>query len=283
MPSKQSYNGRTLIIATRHNKDQVIAPILASHLKVQCFTPSELDTDRFGTFSGEKERLHSPLDAARSKCQLALELYPYDLALASEGSFGPHPELGFLPVDEEVLLLVDKKNNREIFVRHRSVNTNFNGSVITTEKGLLKFASMVHFPSHGLILRKKKDDLSQLVKGIVNPRQLMETFRDLMASHHEAYVETDMRALYNPTRMQVIKEATEKMVTKLTSCCPRCAANGYAVVNAVPGLPCDTCGLPTRSIQAHLYRCEICGFEEEKKYPHNKRSEEAGFCDYCNP
>jgi hypothetical protein len=283
MHGKQGYKGRTLIIATRHKKDQVIAPIFASHLKVQCFTPAELDTDRFGTFSGETERLLSPLDAARSKCQLALALYPYDLALASEGSFGPHPELGFLPVDEEVLLLVDKKNHREIFVRHLSVNTNFNGSVIKTEKELLQFASLAHFPSHGLILRKNKDDLTQLVKGIVQPHVLMETFKDLMASNAEAYLETDMRAHYNPTRMQVIKEATEKLVTKLRSCCPRCAANGYAVVNAVPGLPCETCGLPTRSIQTHLYRCEICGFEEEKKYPHNKRTEEAGFCDYCNP
>jgi hypothetical protein len=40
------------------------------------------------------------------------------------------------------------------------------------------------------------------------------------------YVETDMRAMYNPSRMTVIQNATKKLVEKINSCCPHCNIPG---------------------------------------------------------
>ena len=83
------------MVATKHGKEKVIAPILERSLGVKVLSTTNLDTDRFGTFSGEVERKGTPLEVARAKCEAALKLTGADLAVASEGSFGPHPELFF--------------------------------------------------------------------------------------------------------------------------------------------------------------------------------------------
>ena len=92
------FEGRPLIIATKHEKEKVIAPILEKELGVKCFLALDLDTDKLGTFSGEVERHDDPITTARKKCLLAMELTNCDLAVASEGSFGPHPTIFLFPL-----------------------------------------------------------------------------------------------------------------------------------------------------------------------------------------
>jgi hypothetical protein len=45
------------------------------------------------------------------------------------------------------------------------------------------------------------------------------------------YVETDMRAMYNPSRMTVIQNATKKLVEKINSCCPNCNIPGFGITD----------------------------------------------------
>ena len=142
------FRGRPLLIATRHGKDGVLAPILEAGLGVSCRAVPELDTDILGTFTGEVERTLPPLEAAREKCRMAMDLTGHDLALASEGSFGPHPSIPFLPADEEFLLLVDRRNALEVAVRECSLRTNFSSSLVSSEDELLTFAEAASFPSH---------------------------------------------------------------------------------------------------------------------------------------
>ena len=111
------FHVRNIIIATKHEKETVIAPILEKELGVKCHVSSEFDTDELGTFTGEIERKGDPISTARSKCHRAMDLMDCDLAIASEGSFGSHPTIFFAPADDEFLLLIDKKNNIEISVR----------------------------------------------------------------------------------------------------------------------------------------------------------------------
>lgn len=65
------YNSR-LVIATMHGKEQVIAPLLQESIGVQIVKAVDLDTDQFGTFTGEIERDVDPVEAARRKCQLGV-------------------------------------------------------------------------------------------------------------------------------------------------------------------------------------------------------------------
>lgn len=277
------FKGRQLLIATKHEKEKVIAPILAEALGVKCFVTPNFDTDALGTFTGEIERKDDPVTTARKKCLMAMEAANCDLAVASEGSFGPHPTLFFVPADDEFLFFMDKKNGLEIMVRELSTETNFNASEIYTEIELTAFAVKANFPSHGLILRKSKDDYEKTVKGITNEDQLNKTFHEFIAHCGTAYVETDMRAMYNPTRMKVIARATHKLAEKINTLCPVCKTPGFGITNAQKGLPCEACHLPTQSTLAHIYSCAKCTHTEAKRFPHGKQIENPMYCDNCNP
>lgn len=279
----EMFENRKIIIATRHQKEQVIAPILEKELGVRCFTDETFDTDALGTFTGEVERELDPISTAREKCLRAMRVNNCDLGIASEGSFGPHPSLFFVPSDDELLIFIDLKNNIEIISRELSTSTNFNGREINTQKELLDFAEQAGFPSHGLILRKSKQENKDIFKGITEGEILQEVFNHILSKYPSVYAETDMRAMYNPTRMIVIEQATQKLVQKIKSTCPQCRTPGFGITEAKNGLPCNLCGWPTNSILSYLYVCQKCRFTKEELYPNKKTSEDPMYCDYCNP
>ncbi|MBK8845510.1 MAG: hypothetical protein IPO27_02695 [Bacteroidetes bacterium] len=277
------FKGRNIVIATKHEKEKVISPILEKELGVKCYVTPDLDTDELGTFTGEVERKDDPITTARNKCLMAMELTNCDLAIASEGAFGPHPSIYFVPADDEFLLLIDKKNNLEIIVRELSAETNFNGAEVKTEKKLKEFATNANFPTHGLILRKSKNDFRDITKGITNTEELNDIFFRLITKYGTAYVETDMRAMYNPSRMKVIEKATYKLVDKIKSICPKCETPGFGITDRKEGLPCEQCHFPTRSTLSYFYTCQNCNYKKEEKYPTGKQTEDPMYCDICNP
>jgi len=277
------FEGRQLVIASMHQKEQVLQPLLEASLKVNASVAAGLNTDLLGTFCGEVARIADPLTTARKKCELAMELTGCDLVLASEGSFGPHPSTFFLPANEEWLLIIDRKHQLEIHARHLITATNFSGQAFSSLEELDAFASKVGFPSHGLILRRSKDELEGLLKGIIDPDQLRTAALQLLETHGSGFVETDMRAMYNPSRMQVIQETAQLLIQKLNSFCPSCQLPGFAVTSAEPGLPCSLCGTPSSAALAHLLVCNHCPHEEKVFFPHGKKTEDPQYCQVCNP
>lgn len=277
------FEGRRLVIATKHRKEEVLAPILERELGVHCFTLPTFDSDLFGTFSGEVERLDDAMLTARLKCEKAMEMAQCDLAIASEGSFGSHPSFYFLSSDDEVILLVDKKLDASFSSRELSLDTNFNGEEISSYEELTDFANRSKFPSHGLILRKSKTCRETIIKGITDWPVLKESYDKLIKSNSSLFVETDMRAMFNPTRMKVISIAAERLVANLKSTCPFCHFPGFSIVKIKEGLPCELCHFPTRSIMSHIYICQKCLETKEILYPNQKMAEDPAFCDFCNP
>lgn len=277
------FAGRTLLIVTKHEKEKVIAPILEKEFGVKCVVTANFDTDQLGTFTGEIERKEDPVSTLRKKCLLALEFSNCDLGIASEGSFGPHPSLYYTHADDEFLILIDKKNDLEIIVRELSTDTNFNAKEIHTEEELKAFANQSKFPSHGLILRSHKNDFAHLKKDISDWESLLKIYNELLQLQGKAYVETDMRAMKNPTRMKVIEKVTANLVAKINSVCPQCNTPGFGITDVKKGLPCETCNIPTRSTMSYVYVCANCQFTEEEDKPHGKFAESPEFCDHCNP
>ncbi len=275
------FENRTLVIATKHHKEKVIRPLFETDLGVKCFAPDDFNTDALGTFTGEIERKDSSYETVKKKCLIAMEETDCDLGIASEGSFGNHPVLFMASADEELLIFIDKKNNLEIVVRELSLETNFNTATVNSTEELNDFAKLSNFPSHGLIL---KDLTNQnLYKGIQSWKELEEKANLLFKENSSFIVETDMRALYNPTRMKVIEKAAIELLSKIKSLCPECQTPGFGVVKAISGLPCEWCKSKTKSIYSHLYQCQKCKYELEKKFPNGKETEDPMYCDFCNP
>ncbi len=277
------FNGRKLVIATKHNKEVVLQPVLEAGLGVCAFLPGDFDTDTLGTFSGEIDRADDPVSTVRKKCLLAMDQYQCDMGVASEGSFGPHPEIPFMAADDEWLIFIDSKNKVEVVVREISMETNFSAAEVNTEEQLKSFANKVLFPSHALILRTAPSVFHPMEKGINNWQILLQVFKEMRVDFGSVYVESDMRAMYNPSRMKVIHRAAENLVSKLNSVCPACSFPGFSITKVVSGLPCNWCGYATASVLYSVYRCKRCLYTREEKFPNNKTTEDPMYCQRCNP
>lgn len=277
------FTGRKLIIATKHEKEKVIGPLVEKQLGARWIIDSKFDTDTLGTFSGEIERIEDPKTTLRTKCLLAMKLANCDLGIASEGSFGPHPTLFFAPADDELMVFIDKKNKLEIYARELSTETNFGGAVINNLDEALEFAAKHGFPHHALIIKNQEADFKYIRKGIQNHSALEEFVGECLEKYGSLYLETDMRALYNPTRMKVIERATQKLMKKINSKCPECQTHGFSVTEAKGGLPCELCAFPTESILYHLSQCSNCGFTSSEFFPNGKKVEDPMYCSFCNP
>jgi hypothetical protein len=281
--TRSYFKGRTAILTSMHKKEEAIQPLLKNTYDIDLFIPSTVDTDSFGTFSGEIERPASPEETVVLKCELGMSQFGYDLGIASEGSFGPYPLMPLIPCNEELIVLIDKKNNWLVIGRSISFETNFGAETISNEKQLIQFAKKSKFPSHGLILKQNQFENKESIKGITDWNSLKNAFNVFAKKKQSAWIETDMRAHLNPTRMKNIAAATQDLIKKLNSLCPICLAPGFTVCSSEPGLPCALCGLPTASTAVYRYCCKICNHSESVQFPHGKEVEDPMYCSFCNP
>lgn len=276
------FQGRSLIIGTMHDKEKVIAPLIESSIGVKCIIPIEFNTDQLGTFSGEIERALDPVETVRKKCLMAMDAMEFDLGIASEGSFGPHPTIPFLQADDEWLIFIDRKNNVEILVRELSFETNYQGREVVAGVELDEFLDRVKFPQHAVMIRSLETP-NEWIKGIRNREDLNKAINKLNIVNARFWIETDMRAMHNPTRMGVIEKAAKKLAKAILSTCPSCSMPGFVVSSDTRGLPCELCGLPTQSVLSHVYTCKYCQFEKEINFPFGKQKEDPMYCQRCNP
>jgi hypothetical protein len=277
------WKDRLLLIASCHGKEKAIAPLLEQQLAVRCVTIENLNTDQFGTFSGEISRTDDPVTTVRKKCRWAMEQYGFDLALASEGSFGPHPSAFFIPANEEWLILIDQRNQLEILAREVSAETNFLQATLYSLDELEGWLQKARFPSHGVIIRPTEVDYKQEAKGLHDIQQVQNVARFFLDRYGSFYIHTDMRAMHNPSRMKVIEKTTHTLLHKIHSTCPQCAAPGFELMEYIPGLPCASCGLPTREPRSVIFRCAKCTYEIETKNLGQPEAADPVGCDYCNP
>lgn len=280
------YDGAQALIATMHGKERVIAPLAARFLGLRVEVARGLDTDVFGTFSREIARTGSPLDAARAKIAAAFALAPEaGVALASEGSFGPHPHVPFCALDREIVVLIDRTTGLELVGHHASLDTNFAHGVVGDLAAAQAFAAQVGFPAHGLIVMGARGGQPApelaLFKAIADHGALDGAVQAAIAASGAAFIETDMRAHRNPRRMRAIKRAMIDLVRRARSRCPECARPGFAVTERLTGLPCAWCAEPTMLTLAEVLVCAGCGYRSER--PVAALVADPMHCGECNP
>ena len=278
-----SYRGRRVALLTRHGKERALAPVLEPALGCRVERVGGYDTDQLGTFTREIPRAGTQLEAARRKARIGMELAGLPLGLASEGSFGPDPMVGMLPWNVEFLIFIDEERELEIVgvAQGRANNAHLLTGDWTAAEG---FARQAEFPAHHLVVRPEGENDPRIRKGIADWAELEAVFAGARTQSASGlvFLESDLRAHANPTRMEMIRQATEDLARKLLSRCPACGAPGFWLIERVGGLPCAACGAPTRETRAEMHGCVKC--------PHRVTHERAeppcadpGRCDYCNP
>ncbi|MDE5412747.1 DUF6671 family protein [Alkalihalobacterium chitinilyticum] len=280
------YKNQKAVLATMHKKEQVMAPVLKRELGIEVVVPEHLNTDDFGTFTNDVERVGDQLEAARTKLETAMLQSGLSIGLASEGSFSSHPIISFLPFNRELVLFVDKERDLEITGFVANGNTNYAGKVVGSFEEAYEFALAQGFPDHGVIVKATEDTLNpkEMEKGIVNAERLKQAVSDMLSvSGKSVFIQTDMRAMFNPTRMKNIELATLDLVQKLQTLCPACSTPGYEVVEYKKGLECECCGNATEAVRSHLYKCKKCTHEEEIQFPNGKEYADPARCNWCNP
>ena len=277
------FRRKVLHMVSRHQKQQYIEPVLASRLGFICKTVSEVDTDLLGTFSGEVARTLSPVACAREKCKRAREYVNDGYLLASEGSFGPHPTLGWVTAGEEWLLLYDIEEDAELIVRDITLDTCFLGKAIANEQQCLDFLQKVGFPNQRVIVKSSQEQPEIIFKNGSTPEEIVKIMHNMLYEKGNCYIETDMRAMFNPTRQQHLNKLAGLLADKLNSICPDCGWYGFSVTSVERGLPCSWCGTPTNSVSNEIYTCNRCSCKQNKKFPQGIQQEDPQYCNQCNP
>lgn len=277
------FRGKPLHIVSQHHKQACFEPALTGRLGFVCDTVTEVDTDLLGTFSGEVERTLAPLDCAREKYRQALTYCNEGYLLASEGSFGAHPTLGWVASGEEWLVFYDIKEQFEVVVRNATLDTCFLGERITSERHCVEFLQKVGFPNQGVILKNSRENAQLICKNLGTASEVLEKVAEWLSSGASPYIETDMRAMKNPTRQQHLIQMGHLLADSLSSICNACGWYGFSVTSVEKGLPCGWCGNATESILAAIYTCKKCAHTEIKKFPGGMEHENPQFCNYCNP
>jgi len=98
----------------------------------------------------------------------------------------------------------------------------------------------------------------------------------------KVFVESDLRAHMNPTRMVLIGQATQDLIRRMKSLCPRCQSPGFWVVERILGRPCRDCGSPTNEARAERWAC-VVGDHAEVRDLETSRFADPQWCNACNP
>ena len=231
------------------------------------------------------QRISDPISTAKLKAQHGAEISGMDMVIASEGSFGPYPPAPFISCTEEILVLLDTRDGTYFEHRHVSLETVFGGERCTSWREVEAFAARMKFPEHQLVIRPQEHwkGGDELQKGIRTMDTLRTLTKQLIELRGEVWVETDMRAMANPTRMRVIANTAERFAQELVTLCPSCGECWFRITEPLPGLPCELCGWPTQSVRAYRRTCRNCKHEADTSRPDGKQREEPQHCAHCNP
>jgi len=283
MKRNSFFNNRIAALGTMHQKEKVMAPLFRKELGITISVPKKFDTDMFGTFTLDTKRPADQKQTAILKAEAAMKLLDLDIGIASEGSFGPHPTIPFATVNTEIVVFIDSKLDLKVFGGSIEPVTYAQNTMANNLDEVMKFAKLIDFPKHGLVIRKAEKNYQDMIKGITSKTELAEVATRLLAKYNKLWLETDFRAHANQSRMLNIKKATIDLISNLNRHCPNCTMPGFHRIAPKAGLPCETCNRPTGLPLYEVYRCDLCHFTQDIMFPSEKQSAYAGYCDYCNP
>jgi len=280
------YRTRPISLATQHGKQRAVARPFRAALGLEVVVPPGLDTDSLGTFTGERPRPGTAMATCLAKARLGMAASGLPLGLANEGSFGPHPAVPFMPAGIERMAFIDAERDLVITETLLSARTNHGHRQVASLAALQAWLPVLGFPSHALIVKRTGSGGDAVIaKGLTCVEQLAAAIAQACALSDAgtAWVETDMRAHLNPTRMASIRALAFKLARRIATPCPACGAPGWGATGALDGLPCEDCGGASTLVRCEVFSCVACTHREERPRRDGLQRAAARYCLQCNP
>ncbi|WP_371193064.1 DUF6671 family protein [Glaciecola sp. SC05] len=263
-----------IALLTKHGKQDILQPILASEFNTSIIHTDSFDTDSLGTFDRRVERTLSPVGAALKKAYLACELTGSSQGIGSEGSFNSF--ITGATVNKEVLAFVDLKLNLEVIgFAEQFIGLQTLDAKNEVELGE-KMQPFIERFGHAQKWMLYQNESWQ--KGLA--------FSDLLPliQRWPCTIEPDFRAMNCPPRQQTIEMAARNLIECLKSHCPKCDAVNFVKkydAESVQYLRCEFCASNTSKLAPAKVKCDNCGHIE-----HDSNAPETAsmmYCMSCNP
>lgn len=275
---------RCVALGTMHGKVAAIGPPLTRR-GIAVEVPRGLDTDRFGTFTGEMPRPGTMEEVALAKARAASEASGLPVGIASEGSYAPHPALPLVPFGRELLLWHDGSSGQVIAEWHTDARPCFDQTDAAGPADAAPFLERIGFPKTAVIVSPGGEKTKPLAKGVTDHAALEAAITEAarLSRNGKAFLQTDMRAHLNPRRMSVIAGLADRFAARLACDCPSCGAPGWGRLRVETGLPCEWCEGPTALVAREVHGCTACGQTLWRTRPDGLERADPGQCPACNP
>lgn len=281
------YACRHAVLATMHGKEEAIAPVLRDRLGLIVSSAPDIGTDALGTFTGEIPRAGTIREAAIAKARLGMKATGLPIGLASEGSYGPHSQIPFVPGGVELMVLLD--DMRGIVVSEHLIEDApvFGHGYVVAGDDVTPILDRLGFPAHALIVKPAESEggAGNIHKGLRDRTALELAVMSAKAQSDDgrALIQTDMRAHMNPTRMATLGRLASALAERLSALCPACRTPGYGQVDVEIGLPCEWCGTPSLMVRHRVFGCVACPHRENRPRGDGLTKADPGHCPLCNP
>lgn len=283
LPQQHPYFRQEILLTTKHNKFSSVAPAFEEQLEMTV-VEHVADTDLLGTFSGEIERTLTAGQSAVAKAKMGLAETGKTLGLASEGTIGADSGIGFLNSDIEILALVDLDRGIEIVERYKSFDITAARIIARPGENLEEFFRQADFPRHRLIARPNKTLNKIAIKGLATEKEVQEALSVCSNESQDGLVliESDLRAMYSPSRQNVIAQVSKLLAARVLAQCPDCKSPGWGKVDVERGLPCADCQTDSEfAVKREIFGCGSCQHREPGEQL--AKFVNPSQCQLCNP
>ena len=176
-----------------------------------------------------------------------------------------------------VLAWWDAESQRLVYATVQGPETNYEQTTASSWEAARAFAASIGFPQHGLIVGKPGQ---AFFHKDCEDWEALETQVRTALVNGPVWLETDMRAHRNPTRLAMIRRCAEQLASLLQSHCPVCNSIGFGEVSPIYGATCEVCGTATSALKARVTHCTVCRHSMQETV---RNTVPAARCHYCNP
>lgn len=287
-----------IVIATMHGKETLIWPVLQSQRDCSISVPESFNTDRFGTFSGERVRTDTQQKTAALKAKKACDITGASMAIWSEWAFFSDWPMWLATCNLECLVLVDTDHDLEItaWARNYQVKSHRLQSSQWEEVEAYLLDPHTDFPNHWILIRpesynrrhylftstwyRAKRYLTKWIQTLDDAKHWFE-LAQVASSTWRVLIEYDFRSQYHPTRQETISQAAHELVQRIQSSCPSCSSPWRWTSWYLGQAACLSCHAPTNYPTHEVWSCPSCLRAEAREIAIDNELIEK--CVYCHP